>query len=1010
MPRRRMVSIDPPNPESASAAPPLRRLRQIAALARTVSGQRDLDAVLAHLRMAMQSLRPDARCSIRLVDDAAGGYRLASDAGDLEGRAALIPFGEGLTDVVATQRRPLLVADTRTERPTGSTASYVGQGFTAYYGTPIAAGDRLFGVLNMNLPTGALPSEEERDIIDLLADQAAIALSNVDRYRDAENRARNLAALSQLMQRAASKLETQDILDALVTAARDLLGAAVADVWVDDPQERRLTLRARASEDSEPGAAASGWSRPHGEGIVGRAFESGTPAYFTDLQEDPGLIRLAFARERHLHATAVLPLRFGDLVVGVLGLFFTARRAFTEDEIQLMSLLANQGAVIVRRARLFAESEDRRRGAELVAGELRDRSAILEQAQAMAQIGYWVSESDSGGALHWSTGTHRIFGLEQGTFDGRSESFFAMVHPEDVETVRRASGAAQAGTAPYRLDHRIVWRDGTVRWVHQRAEVQRDPQGRPVRMLGVVQDITDHKEVEDILRDRVTQTRQTAEQLRNLIHSSAVAINVLDLEGRILMWNPAAERLFGWRADEVLGGPSPHITEEQRGLVVRAIDRVQRGEAVEPYEAQRARKDGSRIDVVVYPAPLCDAQGHLTGLMGVIVDVTERNRLDEQLRQAQKMEGIGLLAGGIAHDFNNLLTVILGRTSLMLGRLEADDRSRRDVQLIQKTAERAATLTRQLLAFSRKQVLQPAVVDLNAVVADLEPMLHRLIGEDVAIAARLAVTLDQVKVDRGQIEQVIVNLAVNARDAMPDGGRLTLETANATLEESYAREHAAPPGAYVMLAVSDTGVGMSTDVQNRLFEPFFTTKGPGKGTGLGLATVYGIVKQSGGIIDVYSELGMGTTFRVYLPRMDGAVPTPHAPDGPAVTGRGSETLLLVEDEPSLRDLAREVLETFGYAVVEAAGPEAALERSRAHPGVIHLLVTDVVMPQMNGRQLAAILREERPDMRVLYMSGYTDDAIVRHGVLDARASFLAKPFTPEGLGRKVREVLDAPSA
>jgi len=213
-----------------------------------------------------------------------------------------------------------------------------------------------------------------------------------------------------------------------------------------------------------------------------------------------------------------------------------------------------------------------------------------------------------------------------------------------------------------------------------------------------------------------------------------------------------------------------------------------------------------------------------------------------------------------------------------------------------------------------------------------------------------------------------------------------------------------------MLAVSDTGVGMSTDVQKRLFEPFFTTKGPGKGTGLGLATVYGIVKQSGGIIDVYSELGMGTTFRVYLPRVDEAVPTPHAPDGPAVPGRGSETVLLVEDEPSLRDLAREVLETFGYGVVEAASPEAALERSRAHPGVIHLLVTDVVMPQMNGRQLAAVLREERPDMRVLYMSGYTDDAIVRHGVLDARASFLAKPFTPEGLGRKVREVLDAPSA
>ena len=1019
MPFRRKVSSDLPTPASSpdsaaapaalplSPAPPLRRLRQIAALARTVSGQLDLEAVLVHLRAAMMSLRPDAQCTIRLVDAAAGGYRLVDDDEHVEGRVPLIPFGEGFTDMVATQRRPLLVADTRTERPLRFAGSYISHGFTVYYGTPIATGAHLFGVLNMVLPDGKLPTEEERDIIDLLADQAAIALSNADRHRDSENRARNLAALSQLMQRVASKLETQDILDALAVAARELLGAAAVGVWVDDPLERRLILRAHASESAGTSPLPTGWSRAYGEGVVGRAFESGVPRYLEDIQEDPDLIRKVYVRERGIHATAVLPLRFGDLVLGVLALLFTARRVFTEDEINLMTLLANQGAVIVHRGRLFEESEERRRAAELVARELRDRSAILEQAQTMAQIGYWVSEEFTGGTVHWSTGTSRIFGLEPGAFDGRSESFFSMIHPEDVGAVRQARQAALAGSAPYLTDYRIVWGDGTVRWVHQRAQVQRDPQGVAVRMLGVVQDITDHKEVERILRDRETQTRETADQLRSLIHSSPVAINVLDLEARIVMWNPAAERLFGWRESEVLGGLTPHISDGHRATVVQVLDSVKRGNAVEPYEAERLRKDGSRIDVAVYPAPLRDAQGAVTGLVGVMVDVTERNRLDEQLRQSQKMEGIGLLAGGIAHDFNNLLTVILGRTALTLAREGTDERSRQDVQMIQATAERAATLTRQLLAFSRKQVLQPAVVDLNVVVADLEPMLHRLIGEDIAISTRLAAGLGQVKVDRGQIEQVIVNLAVNARDAIPEVGRLTVETAVATFDEVYARDHATVAGAYVMLAVSDTGMGMSAEVQSRLFEPFFTTKGPGKGTGLGLATVYGIVKQSGGSVEVTSELGVGTTFRVYLPRVDDAVPTPLPLESVTLPGHGAETVLLVEDEESLRDLVREVLESYGYAVLEASRPEEALARSRAHAGVIHLLLTDVVMPQMNGRQLAALIQEQRPGLRVLFMSGYTDDAIVRRGVLDSRMPFLAKPFTPDGLGKKVREVLDA---
>jgi PAS domain S-box-containing protein len=356
----------------------------------------------------------------------------------------------------------------------------------------------------------------------------------------------------------------------------------------------------------------------------------------------------------------VLPLRFGDLVVGVLALLFTARRAFTEDEINLMTLLANQGAVIVHRGRLFEESEERRRAAELVARELRDRSAILEQAQTMAQIGYWVSEDLTGGTVHWSTGTSRIFGLEPGAFDGRSESFFSMIHPEDVAAVRQARQAALAGsarTAPTTASCGATAPCGGCISALRSSATRRVPR---CACSGVVQDITDHKEVERILRDRETQTRETADQLRSLIHSSPVAINVLDLEARIVMWNPAAERLFGWRESEVLGGLTPHISDGHRATVVQVLDSVKRGNAVEPYEAERLRKDGSRIDVAVYPAPLRDAQGAVTGLVGVMVDVTERNRLDEQLRQSQKMEGIGLLAGGIAHDFNNLLTVILG--------------------------------------------------------------------------------------------------------------------------------------------------------------------------------------------------------------------------------------------------------------------------------------------------------------------------------------------------------------
>jgi nitrogen-specific signal transduction histidine kinase/CheY-like chemotaxis protein len=385
-------------------------------------------------------------------------------------------------------------------------------------------------------------------------------------------------------------------------------------------------------------------------------------------------------------------------------------------------------------------------------------------------------------------------------------------------------------------------------------------------------------------------------------------------------------------------------------------------------------------------------------------DVTERRRLEERLTQAEKMEAIGRLAGGVAHDFNNLLTVISGYTELLLARPETTGREQ--LGEIAHAAEQAAALTRQLLAFSRRQVLHPRVLDVDAIVAGMEPMVRRIIGDDVNVGVRLAGNLPSVMADRSQLERVILNLAANARDAMPDGGRLTIETAAVDLDEDYVASRGdGTPGPNVLLAVSDTGVGMSEEVQRHLFEPFFTTKAPGAGTGLGLATVFGVVKQSGGTIYVYSEEGRGTTFKIYLPAAPGEAAVDSG-EGDAAAERGSETIVLVEDDESVRNLVRVMLESKGYHVLAAAGAEEAERLVTARAGHVDLLLSDVVMPDVNGRVLAERLAAIAPSLRVLFMSGYSDEAVYRHGEISPDASFIEKPFTDRTLARKVREVLD----
>ena len=519
----------------------------------------------------------------------------------------------------------------------------------------------------------------------------------------------------------------------------------------------------------------------------------------------------------------------------------------------------------------------------------------------------------------------------------------------------------------------------------------------PPVFIALILDVTDRRRVE---AERV--------RLAAAVDQIADSIMITALDGEIVYVNPAFEHVTGYSRSEVIGrAPSFLKSGRHDAAFYRAMwETLERGEVWSGPIVNR-RKDGTLYDAEVVISPVRDAAGRITHYVEVGRDVTHERELEAQLRQAQKMEAVGQLAGGIAHDFNNLINVISGFGQLTLADLPDDDRHRNDLMEVVAAADRAAKLTRQILAFSRRQVLEPHVLDLNEVVATIIPMLRGLVGEHVELVTLPAPDLWAVRADRGQIEQVIVNLAVNARDAMPDGGKLTVETANVLIDASYVHSHVEmTPGAYVLLAVSDTGIGIDEATQVRLFEPFFTTKEHGKGTGLGLATTYGIVKQSGGFIWVYSELGRGSSFKVYLPRV-AETAEPFVLAARSVTDdAGSETLLVVEDDEAGRTYARRVLEARGYRVLVAGNGDKALAAAAAHEGSIDLLVTDVIMPGMSGATLAERLVASRPGLRVLFASGYTENTIVRHGILETDVAFLAKPYSPDALARKVREVLD----
>lgn len=583
----------------------------------------------------------------------------------------------------------------------------------------------------------------------------------------------------------------------------------------------------------------------------------------------------------------------------------------------------------------------------------------------------------------------------------QASSAFEQIHPDDRERVKNAAEDARRSGIGKTLEYRLHHKNGAWLVLESTSSVIRNAKGEPEKLVIVNRDITERKRAEEALR-------RSESGFRSVVEDAPYGIFRASTEGRFLQVNPALRKMLGYELQEELLGKDLVIEIFlHSGEYERLIELLTRADEIKDVEMEWKRQDGTPITVRCSGRRTNDENGVPAYFEVFAEDVTEKRVLEKQLRMAQKMEAIGRLSGGIAHDFNNLLGVIIGYSRVLKKELGPDNPLSEHALEVEKAGQRAASLTKQLLAFSRQQVLTPAIVNLNTLAADMEKMLPRLLGEDIEVSLSLNPLLGNVKADQSQVEQVIMNLAVNARDAMPTGGKLKIQTANVTLDQTYTRNHpGSKAGNYVLLSVTDTGTGMDAATLAHIFEPFFTTKERGKGTGLGLATVYGIVKQSNGYIAVDSAPGKGTSFQIYLPREVG-----HASAGEQKADsneklRGSESILLVEDAEPLRKLAQTFLSAAGFRVSSAENGEDALEVAARYAGTFDLLLTDVVMPGMNGRVLAEHLLRRQPGMKVLYMSGYTDSFIAGHGVLEPGTHLLHKPFTEEVLIQKVRQVLD----
>jgi len=721
-----------------------------------------------------------------------------------------------------------------------------------------------------------------------------------------------------------------------------------------------------------------------------------------DHYDGPDLFRrIVVPEDRHLLEHVVARLAGGAVALEPFAIRWRHKNGsivWTEQHIVSVRDDAGEVVAIEGLARDVTNLTDRRLAERAIERSEQQFRRLIENAtDLIATVGV------DGTFAYATPSFERILGYPPAELVGRNA--FDLLHPDDADRVRQLFDEAVTGETPRHAEYRYRHKDGSWRWLESRGHALRDDDGAVVGAIINSRDVTE--------QHAAARALENANALRKAIEDSVMAgLVILDEANRISYANPAFCSMTGFYERELVGAgpPLPFWPPEESEVLAAWLRQLVSGETPpEGREVRFMRRQGDRFDVFVLPSPLQLPDG-TRGWLSAVYDITDRKRLESEFRQAQKMEAIGRLAGGVAHDFNNLLTAILGYSELALDATAIGDPLRDDLAEIRKAGESAASLTRQLLAFSRHQVLQPSVLDLNTVVTDMSKILARVIGEDVALVIALAPDLRPTRADRGQIEQVIMNLAVNARDAMPSGGSLAVQTANRTIDDPYAAGlPELEPGDYVVLAVSDTGCGMDDFVQAHLFEPFFTTKDRGRGTGLGLATIYGIVKQSAGHIMVRTRQGKGTSFIVFLPvtstaTHDGA----SVPDAPPDRQHG-ETVLVVEDNDAIRALAQQVLRQAGYRVHVARTGEEAIGMVEMLDARVDLLLTDVVMPGISGPALAARLRERSPGLRCVLMSGYTDDALAQHGVESLDVFFLQKPFKPAALLQIARERLEQES-
>ncbi len=984
--------------------------RQVArGFTRTETRRHGAEALAEVGRLLSETLDPDV-VGQRIADtvrsllavESAALYRLEAQTGDLVMVAssrdlrcafewsAVVSAGTGTVSAAVRERAPVVssavLRDPRISFPPDVRARLQKVKDRAILAVPLSVKGRIIGALAAADPAGRAFGEPDVRLTQAFADQAALALENARLYAEAELGRREAEIVADLTQAINSTLDLDTILQRVTERAREVCQSDVALIALRESGSDSLVLRYWAGPYFQRYAHVR--VEP-GRGVGGLVLATGRPFRTENYGRDPriGDDFVDVVRQEGTVTAMAVPIRYENRVDGVLYVHNRSPRPFTDGDESILLRLAGQAATAIRNADLFAREQLARATAE--ASERRFRSLFDG-----VPVGLFRT-TPAGRIMDANPTLVQMLGYpDRGALLAVNVSDL-YVDSEDRRTIKallERDGLVRGVTARVRrYDGRVIWVEDNIRAVLDEDGV--------LYYEGSVTEVTERKLREEELRE-------SNRRIVNIFESMTDAFFALNHQWEFTYLNCQAEHLLRRSRAELLG--KNVWAEFPEAVRLKFFEQYQRAvaEQVSVVFEEFYPPLEKWFEVQAYPSE--------DGLSVYFRDVTERKRAEEalhqserQLRQAQKMEAVGQLAGGIAHDFNNLLTGIIGRSELLLERPAAAT-ARRDVELIQRTAERAADLTRQLLAFSRKQVLQPRVLDLSAVVAGMGTMLQRLIGEHIDLVIDAALGVGRVKADPAQVEQVIMNLVVNARDAMPEGGTLTIRTGDIGLDDLFVRGHpGSRPGAHVMLEVTDTGCGMSAEVQAHIFEPFFTTKEQGKGTGLGLSTAYGIVKQHDGYIGVESEPGRGTVFTIYLPRVEELEGAAEPPPSSARPRRGQETVLLVEDEKDVRELAREILQKHGYVVLEApTGPDALRVASR-HPGPIHLLLTDVVMPQMSGRELAVRLSRTRPEVKVLYTSGYIDEDMIRRSMLAPTTALLKKPFSADALAHRVRDVLDA---